>query len=205
MKKLKWILIFSALTLAGCSPQANDRIVPSSPSYTQAGFPNPLVIFNSYLATGLTLNVYEYPTSGVTPAGVSISLADQSFKPAAGQSNLLNSVSNYNGDTWVGFPILSTGAVDLTSGNYSQLTFYVMGGFATPAGATQPVTTGVISFNGLGTATVPVTVTTSWQAVSIPVSGTLSGPANTVLFMSNFYSASVSAPVTAFIDQIQYQ
>jgi hypothetical protein len=205
MENFKLILVMSVITLMGCSPQTNDRIVPSSPSYTNAGLPNPLVLFNGYLATGLAPNVYEYPTSGVTPASTNITLPDTSVKPIAGQANILDALINYNGDNWVGFPLYSPTAIDLTSGNYSQVTFYVKGAFTTPAGS-APVTSGQVGFSGLGLAMIPVTMTTSWQAISLPITGSQSSTiTDTTLFMANFYAVTISAPVTAYIDQIQYQ
>jgi len=202
MKNFKWILIFGAIVLVGCSPKTNDGITPSSPTYTQ-GFPDPLVIFNNYLASGTALNVYEYSPTGNTNASVTLSY-DTTVTPQVGKANLLTGLISYNATTWVGFPILTAGSINITN-NYSELTFYVQGAFGQLPAPALPVTTGIVSFNGLGVAMTPVTVTTAWQAVTLTVSGTLSGPAATELFVANFYSNTINAPVTTYFDQIQFQ
>jgi hypothetical protein len=201
MRSLQWLGLVSLVLLVGCAPKANDGITPTQPSYTNGGFPNPLVIFNGTFLSGCSPNVYEYSPNGqVNNAAASVLFPDTSTLPQAGNANLINVVQAYNNTTWVGFPVLTTGSVNLTSGNYSSISFYVKGAF------TAPVSTGVVGFNGLGEPTIiPVTVTTNWQAVTLTMTAPVTGVASTELFCSNFYPVSVSAPVTTYYDQIQFQ
>ena len=203
MKISQWPLLLGMILLVGCSPKSNDGLTPNQPAYTNVGYPSPLALFNGYLAAGASLNVFEYSPNGLTDATATPLAGDTSVAPWIDKSNLMDALTAYKDTTWVGFPILGSPTIDLTANNFTQLTFYVKAAFA--SGTT--ITSGQVGFNGLGVNMTPVTVTTAWQYVSLPISGSVTGPVTAMseLFCSNFYSVTIAAPVTTYYDQIQFQ
>ncbi len=203
MKYFTGFLVVLAFLWTACSPKTNDGVTPNQPAYTGNNYPNPMIFYNGTLAAGVSVASPYLPSP--YDAALTIGFGDTSVRPISGNANMVFGVTNYstsnseyNGATWVAFGLVPSGAptIDLTSGNYSQATFYAQGSFA--AGVTQAA----ININVGGSATTPITLTTNWKSFSIPL------PAN-LTAVSQYLVVGMSlpsdlSPFKVYIDQFQY-
>ena len=160
--------------------------------------------YNGNLAPGVVLAQPYLPPP--YDAALTINYGDTSIKPIAGNANLAigvtnysNSNSEYNGAVWAAFGLVPSGSpsIDLSSGNYTTASFYARATFA--AG----VSVAPVNINVGGSATTPITLTTSWQPFSLPLPGNLT--AVTQYLVVGMSLPADLPPFIVYIDQFQYQ
>ena len=194
MRYFKFLFLVGVLALAGCQAKTNDGLIPTQPSYTGGGFLNPLNLYDGSLAAGVAVDVY---LPAPYDASVTIQFNDTSVTPVSGHANMVFGVNNYSvsgnpGANWVAFALLpSSGAVDLSSGGFTQMTFYAK---ATAAAS--------VNVNGGNSAVTPVFLTTSWQQITIPL-GSMASVSQ--LLIVGMAAPNEPAPFTVYIDDLRYQ
>lgn len=201
MRYLLWILIPGALLLASCNPKAFDGLKPTQPQYS-GSYPNPLPIFNGTVAPGLSLGVLYLnpPSPPVTGESVTFNFGDTAVTPVKGSANLIYGVLSYGtGWQYIQFPLpVANNPIDLSQGNFSEVTFWAKGNQAMTPQCYATGTGGDI-FN------VNLSVTPDWQPMTIVFAPLGISHLNAVNNIFTIGITSATLPALIYLDDIEYR